>query len=47
MIRKTIVLIGLGVLALAAAAVIAREILEAPDEGIPEAGAAAEPRAAA
>lgn len=47
MIRKTVVLIGLGVLALAAAAVIVREILEAPDEGSPLSGAAAEPRAAA
>ena len=47
MTRKTIVLIGLGVLALAAATLIAREILVAPDEGIPHPGASAEPRATA
>lgn len=44
MTRKAIVLLGLGVLALAAAAVIAREILNAPGEAVPRPGAA-EPRA--
>lgn len=45
MTRKTIVLIGLGAATLAAAAVIAFQILTTPDDVAPQAGPDEAPRA--